>query len=151
MNNNDFIMYLDEEEYNYYYHVTGCGIGQSITQNGLLINGNDVLNINNIIETTTLKLSHDDIKNINDFLNEELGINSIRDTSEMIIIGCPKSEIEIVSPFEDYYDENYYEGIIYPEYIMGYFSKEGNEFILNSEYQYGTDYFYESIESKKTY
>lgn len=87
--------------------------------------------------------------NAESILEEELSNIGFRDTSELVILGAPKSCMkQIVTDFCDYKDGTFYEGVIHPDYVMGYFTRGTLEFTLNERFNYGTDAFYESLESR---
>ena len=144
---NDFINLLDFEENDYFYHITGNGKSSSILEEGLLVNGTNIIDTNNILYTTCTPLNPEDIVDEdtfnNDLLDSEIGNNRFRDTNEMVIIGVPKyKDKKIVDEFMQDIDGVFYEGIIYNSYIMGYFNNE-HEFTPNEEFEYGPDDFYE--------
>lgn len=145
----EFINSLNFEENDYFYHVTEQGNADSIIEEGLYINGNNILNANNILETTTLPLTIDMVSTSSQFqtfLEEELNDTGVRDTFEFVVLGAPKNyNKEIVSTFNNYKDGIYYEGIIPNDYIMGYFTKGTLEFVLNEQFEYGTDEYYETM------
>ncbi len=139
----EFIEALDFNENDYFYHVTSKGNGKKIIEEGLYVDGNNILGADNILETTTLPLTIDiasDTSKLIEFLVEELGCQGIRDTSELIVLGAPKTCMkQIVSEFDSFKDGTYYEGIIHNEYVMGYFDKESLEFTPNEEFCFGND------------
>ena len=144
---NDFISSLDFNEYDYLYHVTGNGKAENILEEGLLVNGSNILDVDNILFTTATPLYPEDVVDeetfVNELLNGELSDSKLRDTNEMVIIGCPVDmNSNIVDDYLDYIDGVFYEGFVDTSYIMGYFNKK-HEFIPNAYYQYGTDKFYE--------
>lgn len=76
---------------------------------------------------------------------------TVYDTSEMVIIGSPKEiDKEIVSDYDKRKDDNYYQGIIHANMIMGYINQE-LEFIPNENYAYGNDDFIDSFYSSEKY
>lgn len=147
MSINDFINSLDFNENDYLYHVTGNGKAESILEEGLLVNGTNIIGTDNILFTTCAVLYPEDVLSEEKFkkelLDSELGDSLFRDNNEMVIIGVPKSlDMDIVDDYLDYIDGEFYEGVIDKSYIMGYFNKD-HEFIPNPNYQYGNDDFYE--------
>ena len=58
---------FDFEENDYLYHVTGRGLGERIMEEGLLVEGTNILNASNIIETTTLPITKEIVDNPLDF------------------------------------------------------------------------------------
>ena len=151
----DFINSLDFNEYNYLYHVTGNGKASSILEDGLLVNGTNILDVDNILYTTAAPLYPEDVVDEDTFINElldgELSDSKLRDTNEMIIIGVPiDMNNNIVTDYFDYIDGVFYEGFVDTSYIMGYFNKD-HKFIPNINYQYGLDDYYEekSFKNKK--
>lgn len=144
----DAISFFDFENYDYYYHMTGKGIGDLICEDGLLVDGTNILDATNLKDTTTKEITPDMVANHDDFIQfvqGEIQNCLLRDTSEMVIIGSPKDfEKEIVSDYEQSKDEHFFQGIIYPNMIMGYYN-QGLEFICNEKYAYGTDEFLDSF------
>lgn len=152
MNIETFLGSLNLEENDYFYHITGRGNGERIVEEGLLVDGTNILDTDNILYTTTISITPDMVSNSEGFerelLDMEISNKGIRDCSEMVIIGAPKEmQKQIVSHFGEDIDGNYFEGIIQPQYIMGYFNLE-HEFTPNGEFEYGTDLFYDSDFSK---
>jgi len=148
----EFIKSLNFEENDYFYHVTGSGNGETISEEGLYVDGNNILDTDNILETTTLPLTPDiasSVEQLKQYLSEELSDAGLRDTSEFVVLGAPKECMkQIVSDFCDFKDGTYYEGVIPSEYIMGYFSRNSLDFIANENFGFGTDEFFESMTFK---
>ncbi len=144
-----FIKTLDFKENDYFYHVTGSGKAESISQKGLYVDGNNIINTNNLVETTALPLTEDMVLTNNqfkEFLIDETKNLGVRDTSEMIIIGAPKiKKTNIVSNFDGFVDGSYYEGIIPKDYIMGYFSNDNLEFTKNEDFKFLSDEIDDSL------
>lgn len=145
----EFIKELNFEENDYFYHVTKKGNGDKIIEEGLYVDGNNILDFDNILETTTLPLTQDIVLNVSSlkiFLEEELTIHGLRDKSELVVLGAPKTCMkQIVSEFDSFKDGIYYEGIINSEYIMGYFNKDSLEFTPNDGFSFDNDDSYGSI------
>ena len=142
----EFINSLDFDDYDYFYHVTGNGKAESIMEEGLLVNGTNILDTDNILFTTAAPIYPEDVIDENTFIKElldgELSNSKFRDTNEMVIIGAPKEhEQDIVNEYLDYIDGEFYEGVVDSSYIMGYFNKD-HEFTPNMNYQYGSNNFY---------
>lgn len=148
MNIEDTLSFFDFENYDYYYHMTGEGIGDLICEEGLLVDGTNILEATNLKDTTTKELSPEMVKNVDrfiEFVRDEVDNSLLRDTSEMVIIGSPKDfEKEIVTDYEQSKDEHFYQGIIHANMIMGYYNQE-LEFFCNEKYAYGTDEFLDSF------
>lgn len=144
----DMISFFDFENYDYFYHMTGEGIGDIICEEGLLVDGTNLLDATNLKDTTTFEITPDMVKNPNDFVlfvQGEISNSLLRDTSEMVIIGSPKdNDKEIVSDYEQSKDEHFYQGIIYANMIMGYVNQD-YKFIANENYAHGTDEFLDSF------
>ena len=100
----DIISFFDFENYDYFYHITGKGIGDLIFQEGLLVDGTNILGAKNIKDTTTLEITPDMVSSpgdFSDFVDGEVNSHISRDTSEMIIIGSPKEyDKQIVSKYD---------------------------------------------------
>lgn len=152
MNIEEFIKSLNFLENDYFYHVTGEDNAEAMFEEGLYVDGNNLLNTDNILETTTLPLSEDMVlteSQFREFLEGELNDFGIRNTSEFVVLGASKSSNkQLVSRFDNYKDGEYYEGVIPSDYIMGYFKKESLEFIPNENYEYGTDEYYDALAYK---
>lgn len=152
MNIEEFIESLNFMENDYFYHITGKGNALDMFDEGLYVDGNNILDTDNILETTTLPLTEDMILTSSDFmdyLKDELNDLGVRDKSEFVVLGAPKDMMrQLVSRFDDYKDGKYYEGVIPSEHIMGYFEKETLEFIPNENFNYGTDEYYDTISYK---
>lgn len=148
----EFIKSLNFEENDYFYHITGKGNSIDMFEEGLYVDGNNILNTNNILETTTLPITPDMVATYEQFrsyLQGELSDIGFRDTSEFVVLGAPKSYMkQIVSDFCDVKDGTYYEGVIPPEFIMGYFDKDTLEFTINENFNYGTDEYYDAVTYK---
>ena len=143
---NDFINSLDFNENDYFYHITGNGKSINILEDGLLVNGTNILDVDNILFTTATPLYPEDAfdeKALNNLLDAELSSNKLRGTNEMVIIGSPKiMEKDIVEKYNEVIDGVLYKGIVDKTYIMGYFNIN-HEFTPNEEFIYGNDEFYE--------
>lgn len=143
----EFTTMLDFDNFNYLYHETSRGTGERIMEEGLLVNGNNILNVDNILFTTTLPLTKDMISNPDEFstfLTQEKSTGSLfRDVSEMVIIASPKEyDNNIVSPYNAYADdENYYQGIVEPNFILGVINLENLTFTPNLECEYYDDFY----------
>lgn len=143
----EFTKVLDFDNFNYLYHETSRGTGERIIEKGLLINGNNILNVDNILFTTTIPLTKDmvnDPEEFSSFLKQEKSTGSLfRDVSEMVIIVSPKDyDNNIVSPFNAYADdENYYQGVVEPNFILGVINLEDLTFTPNLECEYYDDFY----------
>ena len=149
MNLENVINFFDFKNFDYYYHITGKGIGDLISEEGLLVDGTNLIGAKNIKDTTTIEISRDMVNTIEaltEFVDTEINNSLARDTSEMIIIGSPKAfDKKIVTDYPQKIDEHLYEGLINANMIMGYFN-EDLEFIPNPNYAYGTDEFIDSFD-----
>lgn len=151
----EFTKILDFDNFNYLYHETYRGTGKRIMEEGLLINGNNILNVDNILFTTTLPLTKDminDPEEFSTFLRQEKSTGSLfRDVTEMVIIASPKDyDNNIVSPYNAYAeDENYYQGIVEPSFILGVINLEDLTFTPNIECEYYDDFY--DIETYKSH
>ena len=151
----EFTKILDFDNFNYLYHETSRGTGERIMEEGLLVNGNNILNVDNILFTTTLPLTKDMIKDpeeFSTFLRQEKSTGSLfRDVTEMVIIASPKDyDNNIVSPYNAYAeDENYYQGIVEPSFILGIINLEDLTFTPNIECEYYDDFY--DIETYKSH
>jgi len=147
MNIEDVKKSFNFNENAYFYHITGDGIGEEVLEEGLLVDGNNILDVDNIIFTTAIEITPDMVDELEDILDEELHEDSFRGTSEMIILGCSKKGVNsIVTLEEQEKDGVKYDGIVFPNLIMGYFNID-KEFTPNELFDYGSDYFYEDHDS----
>ena len=55
----DFLDCLDFDEFDYFYHETSRGNGERIMEEGLLVDGTNILGTNNILYTTASPLTSD--------------------------------------------------------------------------------------------
>jgi hypothetical protein len=151
----EFTKILDFDSFNYLYHETSRGTGERIMEEDLLVNGNNILNVDNILFTTTLPLTKDMINDPEEFstiLRQEKSTGSLfRDVTEMVIIASPKDyDNNIVSPYNAYAeDENYYQGIVEPSFILGVINLEDLTFTPNIECEYYDDFY--DIETYKSH
>ncbi len=140
MNLDDLLNELDFSNFDYFYHETERGIGQEILERGLLIEGTNIINTDNIIFTTVAPLSQDmvsDEGSFQEFLEDEKTHSPLRDVSEMVIIASPKEDdAQIAIPFNDYVDGTYYEAIIPSSNIVGFIDLDTKEIVMNEECQY---------------
>ncbi len=147
MNIEDVKKCFNFKDYSYFYHITGDGVGDMICEEGLLVDGTNILDVDNIIFTTAIEITPDMIDELEDILDEELHEDSFRGTSEMVILGCDKSNVsDIVYLEEQEKDGKKYEGIVFPNHVMGYFNID-KEFTPNELFDYGSNFFYEEHES----
>lgn len=141
----DFIDTLNFDEYDYFYHETSKNNGKKICEEGLLVDGTNILNTNNILFTTASPLTKDFVEDPNNFikfLEQEKTHSTIRDVSEMVIICAPKEyEKQIINEYQDY-DENgnYYKGIIENNFIAGFIDLNNLEFHENPDFEFSDDY-----------
>lgn len=139
---------FDFEENDYLYHVTGRGLGERIMEEGLLVEGTNILNASNIIETTTLPITKEIVDNLENFVADELKNKSFRDSSEMVILGSPKEyKKQIVDKVRTSKENMDFQGRVSDRYVMGYIN-QGLEFVPNENFEYGTDEFYDNLTCK---
>lgn len=132
---------LDLDEYDYFYHMTSEENAESICEEGLLVNGTNILDTNNIIYTTAIPIDADVLEEFDYILEDEMGNTNERPTDACVIIGAPKSyNKEVVENFNDYHNGEYYEGIVYNSMIMGYFDMK-KEFHPNEAYGFVTNIY----------
>ena len=130
----DFVSTLDFEQYNYYYHETESGVGIDIMVSGLLIEGTNIIDTDNILFTTTLPFTIDEASDIENFVESERSVSSARRVCEMVILEVEKGrEKEIVEPSGIYG----YEVRVSSRYIKGYIDMDRCTFIANVY----TDYY----------
>ena len=143
----ELIEKLDFDEFDYFYHETSRGNSIDIMEEGLLVDGTNILDTDNILFTTTLPLTKDlvsDAETFKTFLDEEKSIGGIRDVSEMVILGAPKDyEQRLVSKYDDYKDGSYYEGIVESHLVLGYIDLVSKRFTVNENYEYSDSLLYD--------
>lgn len=137
MNVEELFNNLDFENYSYFYHITGGGNGESICNEGLLMEEKE-------LRSTTIEIKSEMIKDVKNFILNERG-NNVRKTDEMVIISCPKEEVNYLVKNNNYISSNWEndktpEYIIPSEYIMGYIdmreSEENFTFTANENYYF---------------
>ena len=137
---------LDFDEYHYFYHQTDRGNGQSIIEEGLLVDGTNILDVDNILFTTAIELKPNDVESMEaflDFLADHQFETDLRNTLEMVIMVAPKEyNKDIVEPLNEFINGNYYKGIIRQEHILGYIDLPNQTLTVNEECPFNTDGFY---------
>lgn len=142
----EFVESLDFENNNFFYHETSRGNGEGIIEDGLYVDGNNILGVKNILYTTALPLTRDMVSNAADFfsfLDLENSSGCLRDVSEFVIICSPKEyDDRIVELGEFYKDGQHYMGKVNKSFICGYIDMESKEFVVNPDSDYDFDYSY---------
>ena len=115
----EFFNDFDFDNMAYFYHITGSGIGEEICENGLLMENKDLI-------STTIRIKKDMLIDIDNFIINEHG-NNIRETNEMVIIGCPIEDINHIV------EKN--------EYIMGYIDMTEDEYYITKNPNYFENYY----------
>lgn len=143
----EFIEKLDFDEFDYFYHETSRGTSEEVMEEGLLVDGTNILDTDNILFTTALPLTRElvsDSESFKKFLEEEKSVGGFRDVSEMVILGAPKDyHKRLVSPFDDYKDGNYYQGIVESHLVLGYIDLSSKRFTVNENYEYSDQLLYD--------
>lgn len=142
---------LDYENNYYFYHETSNGKGLDICNEGLLLTGENILGVKNVLFTTASPLT-EEITNYDDelisFLRSEKQTNPNRSVNEMVIIGIPKEDMDFaltpIQPNEtennDIYGANF---IVDTSYILGCIDLTNEELIKNENYfDYNDNYTY---------
>lgn len=112
------------ENNDYFYHMTGSSVSHYIMEEGLLVDGTNIIDAQNLKDTTTIEI-----------------------TSEMVIISVPKDyKKDIVSVFRQVKNRQYFEGIIDKNNIMGYFNTK-LEFTPNPNFMFGNEKFDEALDN----
>ena len=139
---------FDFDNFDYFYHETSKTNAQAIIQQGLLVDGTNIIDTNNILFTTASPITKDMVtssQNFIDYIQSEASPNNIRDVSAMVILAADKEcEGQIVDEFGQTVDGNYYQGIIYPEQIVGYIDMCDLEFYPNENYECADEIFNDS-------
>ena len=141
---------LDYDSNYYFYHETSDGKGLDICNEGLLLTGENILDVKNVLFTTAAPLTKEmtyDSDELVTFFRTEKQENANRPVNEIVIIGIPKEDIEFAaSPLEDYSSDtedinaNY---IVDSSYILGYIDLDHEELITNENYfDYNDNYSY---------
>lgn len=135
------------EEYRYFYHITGKGVGIEIMEFGLGMSDPNYY-------STMIEITEDDLKDPVSFLTREYK-KGLMPREEMVIIGVPlelgdnfirENEEEI--PDWNSSDEAKY--MVPNDLVMGYFDLETLDFLDN--YNYGGDEEYRTCyETEKTF
>lgn len=124
------------DEYDYFYHMTSIEYASSICEKGLLVNGNNILDTSNLLYTTAIPIDEEMLENFSDLLSDEMGNTHVRDTDACIIIGAPKEyNKDIVNVYNSFENEEYYEGLIGRNTIMGYIDLD-QVFHINENYEF---------------
>ena len=148
MNLEEILDFFDFENCDYYYHITGKGVSDMILEEGLLVDGTNILGTNNLKDTTTIEITPDMVATFDDLkklVDDEINHILMRDASEMVIIGSLKEDNKrIVNNYNQNKDEHFYRGIIPSNHIMGYID-ENHTFIANENYSFGNEAFEESF------
>lgn len=131
---------FDFDNFDYFYHETSVDNAKAIMENGLLVNGTNIIGTDNILFTTTCRIREEMVPTSQafvDYIASEFSPSDIRDVSAMVILAADKDFHEdIVEPFEQYIDGNYYQGIIRPQQVVGYVDMQELEFYPNENYEY---------------
>lgn len=126
---------FDFENTDYVYHETDYDSAIEILENGLYIEGTNIIDAKNVIETTTLPLPSEDLKELEEIFLSEKSISSLRVVNAIVIIGSPKEqEKHIAVPFEEEYEGRYYPYVIPNYYVVGFCDLERKMFYANPYY-----------------
>lgn len=85
---------LNYDEFSYFYHETSSVVGKWILESGLLVDGANILDVENIAFTTIAPLPPDLTETPEQFINfiqYEKSSSSVRDVSEMVIVCTAKN------------------------------------------------------------
>lgn len=141
---------LDYENNDYLYHETESGVGDIIIEEGLHIEGTNIIDAKNISETTTLPLPIEIGKNPEEFkkyIVEEKSTGGFRDVSEMVILEIPKGMKKIAVSKSNNPE---YEGIVRPRYVLGYINMDSISFVPNNEHTTIQEFEYTGDIKKRT-
>lgn len=131
---------LDYENNYYFYHETSYGNGRDICEEGLLVNGTNIVDAPHLLLTTSVQLTSDmtDDDNFAEFLKDETCQNNIRNISEVVILGIPKEDINFaLQPLSNKSEKEYgleANYILNSKYILGYVDLVNEEITLNENY-----------------
>lgn len=143
MNVLDFLKLLNFEEFDYFYHETGAGVGQEIMEEGLMVEGINIIDTKHIAYTTVAPLLPEFVTTPRDFvvfLDREKSSLPGREVAEMVIL-CSDKEVgaNLVEPYNGYHDGMRYDGIIRKHHIMGVIDMDSLEFTMNDEFEFASD------------
>lgn len=135
---NNFFRELDFLNNAYFYHITGSGLGNEIMENGLLMESNNLI-------STTIRIDESMLNDIDNFIKNEHGHN-VRETDEMVLIGCPIEDINRMVVNNDYISEYWTSEvppkyIIPSEYIMGYIDMTDDNYYVIKNPNYYDNYY----------
>lgn len=140
MNIIDLINSLDLENFDYFYHATELSNAKKIINEGLLVNGTNIIGVDNIAFTTIAPFYLSDLEspeNFADFIISERSDSAVRTISAFVIIGASKDEhANVVSPYNQYVGTEFFEGIIPTDYIIGFVNANNLSVTLNEDYHY---------------
>ena len=127
---------FDFNDYRYFYHITGHGVGESIIENGLLMAEKEYY-------TTMVEITPDMITDPEKFLTDEKGFGAM-ERDEMVLIRVPKSMgYDFITPLSkgsnDIFEDDKYASFVPSDFILGYFDLDTLDFTPN-------DYTIEEIE-----
>ena len=136
---------FDFDNFDYFYHETSKGDAQTIMQQGLLVDGTNIIDTNNILFTTASPITEEMVTSSQqfiDYIQSEASPNNIRDVSAMVILAADKENNgQIVDGFGQSVNGVFYQGIIYPEHVVGYLDMCELEFHPNENYEYAEEFF----------
>ncbi len=136
----EFVASMDFLNNNYFYHETSRGNGEEIIEDGLYVDGTNILEVDNILFTTALPLTIGMVSNFEEFcgfLDTEKSSGNIRDVSEFVIICSPKEYDDRIVDLNEYYkDGKYYMGKVDRSFICGYIDMGTKKLVLNPDYDY---------------
>lgn len=145
MNAFELVKRLNFDEFDYFYHETSKGNSKIILEDGLLIDGTNNTHTFNILFTVASPLTKELVDNENifrNFLQQRKNSGDMRNISELVILGAPKEDNQIlVSLYGEYIDDIYYAGIVDSWLIVGFIDLETLEFYPNKNYEYGEEIF----------
>ena len=127
---------FDFNDYKYFYHITGHGVGESIIENGLLMAEKEYY-------TTMVEITPDMITEPEKFLTDEKGFGAM-ERDEMVLIRVPKSMgYDFITPLSkgatDIFEDDKDASFVPSDFVLGYFDLDTLDFTPN-------DYTIEEIE-----
>lgn len=127
-------------DYRYFYHITGHGVGETIMENGLLMAEKEYY-------TTMVEITPDMINNPEKFLKDEKGFG-VMERDEMVVIRVPKSMgYNFITPLgkgaTDIFEDDQDASFVPSDYVLGYFDLDTLDFTQNDYVIEEEEYHYE--------
>jgi len=127
---------FDFENNDYLYHETYIDNAIDILSDGLYVTGVNIIDAKNVIETTTLPLPYEDKEELEEFFASERSESKLRTVNAVVILACPKGEINnLAEVYDGKHNGEYFSHLVPPEHVLGYCDLERMEFYQNPYYE----------------